>query len=111
MKSFLLTTALFFSLQSFGQLISGDLLDEGRKLITETSFTMVGSTAGEIYYELAVNREGKVTSEKLLTDKTTINSTPLRYGAKNYVRTLKFEPGTYYPEFHHVVVRIVVEKM
>lgn len=95
---------------SHAQLISGDLLDEGRKIITQTDYTIIGSTEGVIYYELAVDREGNVTSARLLGDQTTIHSTPLIYSAKNYCHSLKFEKGTYYPKFHHVVIRVNVVK-
>lgn len=110
MKYLIALSFLILAYSTSAQLISGDLLDEGRKIISETDYTMIGSTEGEIYYELAVDREGNVTSERLLGDMTTIHSTPLIYGAKNYCKTLKFEKGTYYPKFHHVVVRVNVVK-
>lgn len=108
MKYLFALLLLLLAYSSSAQLISGDLLDEGRKIITETDYTMIGSTEGEIYYELAVDREGNVTSERLLGDMTTIHSTPLIYKARSYCKTLKFEKGTYYPKFHHVVIRINV---
>ena len=41
---------------------------------------------------------------------TTIISTPTRIKARNYATKLKFEEGTYYPEFHFVRVKITVNK-
>ena len=109
MKYFLALTALL-SFSASAQLVSGDLLQEGRKLITTSDFSLSGSSEGDIYFELSVDREGNVTSERLLTDKTTVVSTPTRYRAKELVHGLKFEAGTYYPQFHHVVVKVVVRK-
>lgn len=94
---------------AYSQLVSGDLIQEGRKLISTSTFKVTGSTKGVIYYELAVDREGNVTSDRLLVDKTTVASTPTRMRAKTLVRELKFEKGTYYPQFHHVVVKVTVE--
>lgn len=108
MKTAIVLLISFFAFTSSAQLMSGDLVDEGRKLLTETNFTMMGSKQGEIVYELAVDRKGNVTSERLIEKETTVVSTPLRYGAKNYLRSFKFEEGTYFPEFHHVIVKITV---
>lgn len=110
MKSALLFLCMFTSTLSFSQLIDGALMDENRKLITEATFKIIDHNVGVIYYELAVNRKGIVTSAKLLTEGTTIVSTPTRVKARNYAMTLKFAEGTYYPEFHHVRVKISVAK-
>ena len=93
---------------AYGQILSGDLKDEGRKLVTETNFIVEGRVNGYAKYELAVNREGKVTGAKLL--ETDIKSTPSMVDLRNYVVTLKFEKGTYYPQFHHAVVKFTVVK-
>lgn len=108
MKTAIATLILFFSFYSSAQLMRGDLVDEGRKLITETDFKMVGSKGGQIVYELAVDRKGNVTSERIIEKETSIVSTPLRYKVRNQLKTFKFEEGTYYPEFHHVTIKITI---
>lgn len=107
---YVLAVMALISFSVSAQLMSGDLLQEGRKLISSCDFKLSGASEGEIYFELSVDREGNVSSERLLTDKTTVVSTPTRYRAKELVHGLKFEPGTYYPHFHHVVVKITVKK-
>lgn len=105
---FILPFLFLISFSAQSQLISGNLVDEGRKLISPQNFQLDGKATGEIYFELAVNREGIVTSERIMNEKTSVVSTPTRMRAKELVSQFKFEPGTYYPEFHHVVVKIKV---
>lgn len=95
---------------SFGQLLSGDLKDEGRKLLSTETFILEGRHDGTVVYELAVDRNGKVTSARLIGDQTTISSTPAQIEVYRHVMELKFQPGTHYPEFHHVVVKMTVVK-
>tara|TARA_R110002072_G_scaffold302097_2_gene483824 strand:- start:3864 stop:4196 length:333 start_codon:yes stop_codon:yes gene_type:complete len=99
---------LILSNLSFGQLISGNLLDEGRKLLDKPAFIIEGIADGWIKIELAVDRTGKVTSARQVD--SNLKSTPARFEAKKHVRTFKFQPGTYYPKFHHVIVKITVLK-
>ena len=110
MKAIILFAALFVSSVSFGQLISGTLVDEGRKMVSPSDFSVIDNKDGVLFYELAVNRKGVVTSARLLTEGTTVVSTPTRIKVRNYLMTLKFEEGTYYPEFHHVKVKVTVKK-
>lgn len=110
MKAIILFMTLFVSSFSFSQLISGTLVDENRKMISTSDFKVVDNNEGVLFYELAVNRKGIVTSARLLTEGTTVISTPTRIKVRNYLMTLKFEEGTYYPEFHHVKVKITVKK-
>lgn len=110
MRSSLLFLFLVTTFSSFGQLIDGTLVNEKRKLITETNFKITNNNEGVVYYELAINRKGIVTSAKLLEENTTVISTPTKMKVREYVMTLKFEEGTYYPEFHHVRVKVTVEK-
>jgi len=105
---FIIFALLFCSFQCNAQLISGDVVKDGRKLKTPTDFSIASNKTGVIYFELSVDREGNVTSEKLLLDKTTVTSTPTRAKVKEYVSGLKFEPGTHYPHFHNVVIKITV---
>jgi hypothetical protein len=110
MKIVFFVAFLLFSNSSFSQLISGDLVSERRRLLTETNFTLEGNSEGTVAYELAVDREGKVTSTLLKSELTTITSTPLKMEANNYLKGFVFEPGTYYPKFHHVIVKITFVK-
>lgn len=104
----LLFLFLLFSTTSFGQLISGDLIEEGRKVLNKPAFVIEGMANGYAKYELAVDREGKVTSARLVD--TNLKSTPATFTIKNYVKTFTFQPGTYYPKFHHVIVKITMLK-
>jgi len=110
MKSTLFILFMIISSISFGQLVSGSLIDDGRKMISSETFKVVDSNEGIVFYELAVNPKGIVTSAKLVKDGTTVISTPTKMAVRNYVMTLKFEEGTHFPAFHHVVVKVTVSK-
>lgn len=111
MKAIILFMTLFVSSFSFGQLISGTLVDEGRKMVSTSDFKVIDNNEGVLFYELAVNRKGIVTSARLLAEGTTVVSTPTRIKVRNYLMTLKFEEGTYYPEFHHVTVKVTTRRL
>ncbi len=111
MKVITLVISLFICCNlSYSQLMGGELVQEGRKLAVPSDFTMYESTEGAIFYELSVDREGKVTGAKILTDKSSQISTPLQVRARTYVMGLKFEPGTHYPKFHRCEVKINLVK-
>lgn len=110
MKSIIFIVFSLITTVSYCQLIDGTLVDEQRKLKTETNFKITDSNEGIIYYELAVNRKGMVTSAKLLREGTTVISTPTKILARNYAMSLLFEEGTHFPEFHHVRVKVTVAK-
>jgi len=95
---------LLFSSLSFGQVLSGEIVDEGRKMTSNTPFVVEGMLNGYCTYELAVDRDGNVTSARLV--ETNLKSTPAKYEVRNYVTKIKFAPGTYYPKFHHALVKI-----
>lgn len=105
---YIVVVLLLFSNYSFGQIISGTLKDEGRKVLDNPNFIINGRANGYAKYELAVDRNGNVTSARKV--KTNIRSTPTLISVKNHVNKFKFEKGTYYPKFHHVVVKITVVK-
>ena len=88
------------------QLVSGAILDENRQMLTKTDFTLTGNYEGSMVFEIAVNIKGIVTSERLIAEKSTVKSTPAMIEAKNYLKSLTFEPGTYYPVHHHALVRV-----
>lgn len=92
------------------QLVSGDLLDEKRPLITETNFKIADQSEGVVYLQIAVDRNGDVTSAQVVTKGTTVNSTPSRIKAVNFAKQLEFQDGTYYPKFHHALIRIELYK-
>ncbi len=104
----LLFLFLLISTTSFGQLISGTLVEEGRKVLNKPAFIIEGMTNGYAKYELAVNREGKVTSTRLVD--TNLKSTPATFTINNYVKTFTFQSGTYYPKFQHVIVKVAMMK-
>lgn len=106
------TLLLFLLLSPFfsqAQLISGDVVKEKRKLISQNDFVINGGKTGDVFFELTINREGIVTASRLITEKTTVVSTPTRMRAKDYVSTFEFEKGTHYPQFQNVVVCVKVK--
>lgn len=99
---------LFLSLSTFGysQIISGTLVSEGRKLLSEATYVHPGTMEGWAIYELAVDNLGNVTSVKLI--ESTLKSTPKKYELRNYLTSFKFTGGTHYPKFQHVRVKLTV---
>jgi len=100
---FLLTSSF-----SYGQYIGGSAKDEGRKLIGSPSFIVEGFTNGFVKFELAIDREGNVTGTRALD--SNLKNTPARMDLTNYVKKMKFEAGTYYPKFHHAIVKVTMVK-
>lgn len=92
------------------QLVGGDLVQSGRKLAVDFNFIVEESIEGALFYRLAVDHTGKVTSVQLLTDKSAKISTPMQVRMRTYVLGLKFEPGTFYPKFHDCEVKINLVK-
>ncbi|MEY4602758.1 MAG: hypothetical protein RIT43_50 [Bacteroidota bacterium] len=92
------------------QLIKGTLMDDQRKMISTFDFKVEDPNAGTVFFELAVNPKGKVTSARVVEAGTTIVSTPTRINVRKALMTLLFEEGTWYPEFHHVVVQVTTVK-
>lgn len=84
-------------------------MDEGRKIITTTNFIVEDTREGVIIFNVAVDRTGKVSSAKVDPSETTVVSTPARIVATNYVKTLQFQAGTYYPEFHQVRIKVTLK--
>jgi hypothetical protein len=102
---------LFFCLLAFHaktQLLSGDLLEKNRKLITASNFTLKDPNKGEVICELSVNRAGEVTSIIVGLASTTAVSIPSKIRVRNYLKSFKFEKGNQYPAFHHVKVKITL---
>lgn len=85
-------------------------MDDGRKMMSTSNFTVTDSLyTGTVVMSLAVNRKGEVTSGKVISEGTTITSTPVRIKVRNTAMKLKFEESIYYPEFHHVNVKFTVK--
>lgn len=103
MRRLIFILLLSSSFNGNAQILSGGIVDEGRKLITETDFTFTGRVSGFVEYEVAVDRKGNITSVAL--GNTNIKSTPALHQVRSEIMKLKFEPGTYYPQFHHAVIR------
>ena len=110
MKVFVILLFIGFSTCSYSQLIDGTLIDQARKMTSESTFKLIDNNEGVAFYQLAVNRKGEVTSATLLGAGTTIISTPTRIKMRNYLMKLTFEEGMYYPEFHHVRVKVTTSK-
>jgi len=107
MKNLVLLFCLI-SIHSFGQMISGSLVNEGRSVLNKPAFIIEGMADGFAKVELAVDRTGKVTSARMV--ETNLKSTPAKYEIKNYVKTFSFEKGNHFPKFHNVVVKITIMK-
>lgn len=107
MKKLLLLPIAFFSyFQADSQILTGTLVDSGRKLLTTGETFIIPSAAdGTVVVEIAVNREGIVTGTKIIGDQSTIKSTPSRMKAENAAKKLKFTAGTRYAPFEHVRVK------
>lgn len=106
----LLPIFLLLAQQAYSQL-SGEILVDKRKIETDIPYKITGSKAGKFVFEISVNVDGIVTGCVLLTDKSTIVSTPLMMKAKNQILTgLKFERNYTSPEFHKGIVTITVVK-
>lgn len=106
---YLLPISLLFLSYSFGQ-IKGTIADEGRPLLTKTSFIIEGKENAKFTFDIAVERNGTVSGIKLNQANSTSNSTPLMMEARKAVSNLRFEKGTHYPKFHHGSVVITMVK-
>ena len=110
MKTKLLFLSLIVSFSSFSQLMDGTLLVENRKLTSNSTFRITDNNEGILFYELSVNPLGHVTAAKLLTEGTTVISTPTKMKVRSHLLNFTFTAGTHYPEFQNVRVKITVSK-
>ncbi len=108
-------TAVFFLFlcsftKSFSQVQSGTLVDSGRKLTSEATFSITDKhTEGTVFLLLSVNNKGEVTAVSV-DEGTTISSTPSLLLAKNAAKKLRFTAGTKYQKFEHVRVKYTLVK-
>ena len=107
MKTLVFLTALLFSVNANSQIVGGQIMLDKRKLLTESSFKLEAAREGYAIYTLAVNIEGKVTGAKL--EETDLKSTPLKMKIRDHLMNYEFEPGTHYPKFHHVMIKISLQ--
>ncbi len=108
MKYVLLPIIFFFLFDAQSQILGGTLVDEGRKLLTETDFSVEGTVSGYAVFELAVDRNGKVTAMTL--EETDIASTPTKYIIRNYLTGFEFEGATNFPKYQHIRIKITSTK-
>ena len=104
MVKLILGLFILVSSTSFGQVLSGGIVDEGRNMISDMPFVIESILDGYCIYQLSVDRKGKVTSARLV--ETNLKSTPAKYEIRNYTLKFKFTPGTHYPKFHHALVKV-----
>lgn len=104
MKRLILFATLFFSVQSYGQLLSGTAVESGRVITSETPLTITYKQAGTVTVEVAIDRTGKVTSAKVV-DAEGIKGTPALMPAQNAAKKLTFTPGTGFAKFEHARVK------
>lgn len=111
MKKWIACLALLgWSWGANAQVESGTVVESGRKLTVPAVFKVEGTTEGTVILELSINREGNVTSSKVIKEGTTVVSTPQIMKAQNISKKLKFTPGTHFAEFQHVRVRYTYVK-
>ena len=104
---FLLTAFICLCFNSlFSQLISGAIVDDNRKMTSPANFTINSIYDGYVVYEIAVNNIGQVTSERMISEQSTVKSTPANIEAKNLLKSLTFEPGDSFPKYHHALVKV-----
>jgi hypothetical protein len=98
----------FFFLYNLGnsQLLTGSLIDEGRKMTSKFDFNIKGKYQGFQVFELTVNALGEVTSVKLIETKDALISTPAKLIAVKELYKLKFDGATYFPKFQHARIRV-----
>lgn len=104
--AFICTAFTFFASAQ----VSGDLKTDNRNLLTSTNFKLKGKTAGVMYFTIAVDIEGKVSSVVLDRSKSTLKSTPSMIKAKNTILNFEFGKGTHFPKYHQGLVKITFVK-
>lgn len=98
-------SCVLFVGQVKAQILSGSAIESGRKLVNTVSFDIHGSRSGVVVLEVAIDNLGKVTSSRLVTEKSDVLSTPAVMIAKNAAKSFLFSPGTHFPEFQYALVR------
>lgn len=109
MKQLIIGLFLCFALNLSAQM-SGDLINSGRKCLTETDFKITASQDGFVKYILTVDNTGRVMSATLIKSESSVKSTPSLIKARSFLNGLEFEPGTKYPKYHEVKVLLHLSK-
>lgn len=108
MKRLLLTLFLISTTVANAQLLSGAIIEDGRQITGDAKYIVEGMKNGWAKYDLSVDIEGKVTGVKLV--ESNLKSTPATTIIRNHVKKFTFAPGTYFPKYHHVIVKITMVK-
>jgi hypothetical protein len=98
--------AICFSSKGYSQLLSGDLIESNRYLTKPVDFNIKSNIQGVMYFELAVNELGKVTSQRFLQEKSTLKSTTCKMDAVNYIKKMEFLGGSLFPKFQYVIIQL-----
>lgn len=109
-KLLLVLTVLLLSYSAKSQVLGGTVVTSGRTMTTASDFKIVGNVEGHVVLELAVNRQGKVTSVRVIYDESNVKSTPQIMKSQNAAKKLAFTAGTRYAEFEHVRVKYTYKK-
>ena len=96
MKQIFLSFLLLASFSMNAQVLSGRIVEDNRKLISNTNFVMESNYNGHVVYEVAVNPEGL--------------STPANMEVKEFLKTIVFEKGNHFPKHHHANVKVMLVK-
>lgn len=96
---------------AFSQMLSGDLKDSGRKMLTRSELKVTGKKyRGFQIFEISVDRKGVVNGVRHIPTANELTSTPARIQATNLLSALEFEAGTHYPKFQRARVRVLFER-
>ncbi len=98
------------SLVSKAQLIEGDALNDGRKLVNPVEFVIEGFEEGVLFYQITIDREGKVQAIQYLVEGSMYRSTPTDIRAKNFIKKLAFTPKSNAPLTQSVKLKLTVKK-
>ena len=104
---------IFMLLSTFSvhsQILSGQIVDDNRQMISNTNFIIESNYSGYVVYEIAVNLEGKVTSSRMIEEKSTVLSTPANMEVKDYLKNIVFEKGNHFQKHHHAIVKVMLVK-
>lgn len=106
MKNIFLVFFLVVSASANAQLMDGAIIDDGRAILGEPKYIVEGMKNGWAKYDLSVDIKGNVTGVKLI--ESNLKSTPATTIIRNHVKKFTFAAGTYYPKYHHVLVKITM---
>lgn len=113
MNKFIVAVAffLFFVSNSFSQLVEGALKTDNRTILTDIKPVIDSPNYdGVVYFTIAVNEYGNITSAVVDEARTTIISTPAKINAKQMINSIKFDPGTHFPKNHTGIYKITYKK-